>query len=103
LRHARRTRTLIGRDASDASGRPAHIQDQLELRRLFDRPIGGPGVLQDLVDENRAPPDLDDVRAIGDQPAGLDILPGFIEGGEPVLGSWLRDSSGATLRDLWCC
>ena len=41
-----------------------------------------------------APPDLVDVRAIGDQPAGLDILPELVHGGEPAPGGQLRESPG---------
>ena len=43
---------------------------------LLDGQVGGFGALQDLVDEHRhAPPCLDDICAIADQPTGFDIEP----------------------------
>src|SRR2546426_7412032 len=62
------------------------VDDQLKRGRLLDGQVGGLGALEDLVDEDgRAPPDLAEVHAIGDQPAGLDIQPEWVHGGETTL------------------
>src|SRR5882724_2866496 len=80
------------RDVQAERLRGLEVDDQLKLRRLLDGQVARLGALEDLVDEDRrAPPDIVDIRAVGDQPAGLDVLPVRIHRGEPALGSLLSD------------
>jgi len=53
--------------------RLSEIDAEVELGRLLDRQLAGPGALEDLIDENgRAPVHLDDARALGHLVPGPD-------------------------------
>src|SRR5512144_3014119 len=80
--------------------RGLEVDYQLELGRLLDGQLGGPGTLEDLVHEDRrAPPDVVDVRAVAHQTAGLDVLPELVHGREPAPSRQLRDAPGVRVEN----
>src|SRR5215831_589616 len=69
------------------------IYNQLELRRLLDREVGGLGTFQYLVHVDRgAPKIIYDVGRIGHETPGIDKSPHGIRCRQPVLGCQLCDA-----------
>jgi hypothetical protein len=75
------------------------VNDQLELRRLLHRQVGGLGTLQDLVHIRRpAPVPVRRARPLADEAAGLHILPCLVHGQQVAHGRECRELS-AVLKE----
>src|SRR5690349_5576947 len=75
LDHPVRTRQHVRRNGQADLLRGFEIDDQFELRWLFDGEVGGLRAFENLVDELREPPvGIVEVRAVGHQPAAFDIF-----------------------------
>src|SRR5262249_54197047 len=79
--------------------RGLEIDHELELRRLFDRKLGGLGTFEDLVRVNgSASVKIDHLWAIRHQAASLGELSTFAHQGKPICQRELDDSLALTGR-----
>src|SRR5262245_5759508 len=68
------------------------VDDELELRRLFDGQVARFRALEDLVDVDRSPPlHFGNIYSIGHQPTRLNKHSELIDGGDPVRGRKIED------------
>ena len=88
------------RDRQTERLRSLEIEHELESGGLFDRKIGGPGALEDLVDIDGGSPDkVATEGSVGDEPTALHILPQLVHDGQPILRREGNDPVDVTLMD----
>ena len=83
--------------------RRLQVDNELEVRGLLDRKIGGLSALQDLVHEDRcSPPAVDEVRAIRHEPTLIDVVPEAIDGWQSGACDKLGDSAWDRIEEQAC-